>query len=129
MLLQKRLRAAGAVLVEGAKACGKTETARQVAKNEVLLDIDRSAREAAELNPGLVLEGDTPRLIDEWQLEPEIWNLLRNTSARWRPYSSSTISRRGSLTCARGIDSGAPPSGTSSIPRWPSQHLGESLTP
>lgn len=75
--LQKRLRAAGAVLVEGAKACGKTETARQVAKSEVLLDIDRSAREAAELNPGLVLEGDTPRLIDEWQLEPEIWNHVR----------------------------------------------------
>lgn len=75
--LQKRLSAAGAVLIEGAKACGKTETARQVARSEVLLDIDKAAREAAELNPGLVLEGDTPRLIDEWQLEPEIWNHVR----------------------------------------------------
>jgi predicted AAA+ superfamily ATPase len=43
----------------------------------VLLDTDKSAREAAGLNPALVLEGDTPRLIDEWQLEPEIWNHVR----------------------------------------------------
>lgn len=75
--LQKRLSAAGAVLVEGAKACGKTETARQVARSEVLLDVDQAARDAADLNPGLVLEGDTPRLIDEWQLEPGIWNHVR----------------------------------------------------
>lgn len=75
--LEARLRSAGAVLIEGAKACGKTETARQVARSEVLLDIDSAARDAAELNPGLVLEGDVPRLIDEWQLEPEIWNHVR----------------------------------------------------
>ena len=75
--LQRRLRAAGAILIEGAKACGKTETARQVARSEVLLDVDKAARDAAELNPGLVLEGDIPRLIDEWQLEPEIWNHVR----------------------------------------------------
>jgi predicted AAA+ superfamily ATPase len=75
--LRERLDATGAVLVEGAKACGKTETARQVAASEVLLDVDRAAREAAELNPALVLEGDAPRLIDEWQLEPEIWNHVR----------------------------------------------------
>jgi hypothetical protein len=75
--LQKRLGAAGAVLVEGAKACGKTETARQVANSEVLLDVDRAARDAAELNPGLILQGETPRLIDEWQLEPDIWNHVR----------------------------------------------------
>ncbi len=75
--LQERLRAAGAVLIEGAKACGKTETARQVARSEVLLDVDKAARDAAELNPGLVLEGDIPRLIDEWQLEPGLWNHVR----------------------------------------------------
>jgi uncharacterized protein len=46
--LQKRLRAAGAVLVEGAKACGKTETARQVANSEVLLDVDKAARDEAK---------------------------------------------------------------------------------
>lgn len=75
--LQKRLEAAGAVLVEGPKACGKTETARRVANSEVLLDIDKDARDAAELNPALVLDGDVPRLIDEWQLAPEIWNHVR----------------------------------------------------
>jgi hypothetical protein len=61
-------------LIEGAKACGKTETARQIAASEVLLDIDASAREAASVDPALVLEGETPRLIDEWQLEPTIWD-------------------------------------------------------
>jgi predicted AAA+ superfamily ATPase len=75
--LEQRLKAAGAVLVEGVKACGKTETARQIANSEVLLDVDSAARDAAELNPGLVLNGDTPRLIDEWQLEPGIWNHVR----------------------------------------------------
>ncbi|MGN6258094.1 MAG: ATP-binding protein [Solirubrobacterales bacterium] len=67
----------GAVLVEGPKACGKTETARQIAKSEVRLDVDRRAREAAELDPGLVLEGEAPRLLDEWQLVPEVWNHVR----------------------------------------------------
>jgi uncharacterized protein len=75
--LRERLRSSGAVLVEGAKACGKTETARQQAKSEVLLDVDRKAREAAEINPGLILAGETPRLIDEWQVEPSIWNHVR----------------------------------------------------
>jgi uncharacterized protein len=75
--LENRLSAAGAVLIEGPKACGKTETARQLARSEVLLDVDKAARDAAELNPALVLDGDIPRLIDEWQLEPEIWNHVR----------------------------------------------------
>lgn len=75
--LKGLLRAAGAVLLEGAKACGKTETARQFANSEVLLDIDRDARDAASVNPALILEGDVPRLIDEWQLEPAIWNHVR----------------------------------------------------
>lgn len=75
--LEKRLRAAGAVLIEGPKACGKTETARQIANSEVLLDVDQDAREAAEINPALILDGDVPRLIDEWQVEPSIWNHVR----------------------------------------------------
>ncbi len=75
--LEKRLEAAGAVLVEGPKACGKTETARQIANSEVLLDVDKDARDAAELNPALIIDGEIPRLIDEWQLAPEIWNHVR----------------------------------------------------
>src|SRR5665811_1624797 len=75
--LKQRLESAGAVVVEGPKACGKTETARQIAASEVLLDTDVPSREAAALNPSLVLPGDVPRLIDEWQVEPQVWNHIR----------------------------------------------------
>jgi uncharacterized protein len=75
--LEKKLAATGAVVIEGPKACGKTETARQVAASEVLFDIDENARQAVGVDPRLVLEGDAPRLLDEWQLEPEIWDHVR----------------------------------------------------
>ncbi|MXX76936.1 MAG: ATP-binding protein [Holophagales bacterium] len=71
------LAAAGAVVVEGPKACGKTATARQRAASEVLLDVDRNARRLASVDPDTALAGATPRLIDEWQLEPSIWNHVR----------------------------------------------------
>jgi len=67
----------GAVVIEGPRACGKTATARQVAASEVQLDVDQNARRAVAVDPGLVLEGPAPRLIDEWQTEPEIWNHIR----------------------------------------------------
>jgi len=75
--LRGRLETSGAVLIEGPKACGKTETARRAAASEVLLDVDERARAAAALDPGLILAGDTPRLIDEWQMEPRVWNHVR----------------------------------------------------
>ena len=75
--LTSRLASLGAVLIEGPKACGKTETARQRAASEVRLDIDATAREAASVDPSIVLQGPRPRLIDEWQLEPKIWNHVR----------------------------------------------------
>ncbi|CAN5351078.1 DUF4143 domain-containing protein [soil metagenome] len=75
--LAARLAAAGAVVIEGPKASGKTETARQRAASSVLLDIDDNARRAIAVDPSLVLEGPTPRLIDEWQIEPAIWNHVR----------------------------------------------------
>ena len=65
---------AGAVLVEGPKASGKTATARQAARSEVLLDVDDNARRMIGADPAAVLDGATPRLIDEWQREPAIWN-------------------------------------------------------
>jgi predicted AAA+ superfamily ATPase len=71
------LAANGAIVVEGPKACGKTETARKQAASEVLLDIDVNARQAAAIDPGLVLPGERPRLIDEWQIQPAIWNHVR----------------------------------------------------
>ena len=75
--LAARLASTGAVVIEGPKACGKTMTARQAAASEVLLDVDEKARTAISIEPALVLDGATPRLIDEWQIEPAIWNHIR----------------------------------------------------
>jgi hypothetical protein len=75
--LASLLDAVGAVVLEGPKAAGKTRTALQVAKSVVRLDVDTNARQAAAVDPSLILEGETPRLIDEWQLEPELWNHIR----------------------------------------------------
>lgn len=75
--IDERLAGSGAVVIEGPKACGKTATARQRASSEVLLDTDDNARRAVAVAPALVLEGTAPRLIDEWQIEPAIWNHIR----------------------------------------------------
>ncbi|MEN9540428.1 MAG: hypothetical protein RLZZ459_519 [Cyanobacteriota bacterium] len=75
--LRQLLASAGAVVIEGPKACGKTMTATQQAASRVLLDIDPAARLALEVEPGLVLEGARPRLLDEWQVAPELWNQVR----------------------------------------------------
>lgn len=75
--LTTRLASAGAVVLEGPKACGKTATARQRAASEVLLDVDSAARAAVAVDPALVLAGAAPRLIDEWQVEPDLWNHVR----------------------------------------------------
>lgn len=77
--LGRALESAGAVLLEGPRACGKTETARQAARSEVLLDVDQAAQRAARVDPGLILAGETPRLLDEWQVVPAIWNQVRRT--------------------------------------------------
>ena len=75
--LKQCLAAAGAVLIEGPRACGKTVTAHRMAASEVFLDVDRAAQNMIAVNPALVLEGETPRLIDEWQTAPVIWNHVR----------------------------------------------------
>ncbi len=67
----------GAVLIEGVKGCGKTETARQRSASEVLLDADPAAERRAEIDPRLLLDGDTPRLLDEWQRVPRVWDAVR----------------------------------------------------
>jgi predicted AAA+ superfamily ATPase len=78
LLLRERLSSAGAVVIEGPKACGKTWTARQVAASEVLLDIDSNARAALSVDPSLVLSGPVPRLLDEWQLGGSgLWDHVR----------------------------------------------------
>ncbi len=75
--LTDRLRATGAVLIEGPRGCGKTQTALQAARSAVRLDRDPAARAAGALDPSLLLAGEHPRLIDEWQLVPDVWNEVR----------------------------------------------------
>ncbi|WP_094560596.1 ATP-binding protein [Synechococcus sp. 8F6] len=75
--LRELLGSAGAVVIEGPKACGKTMTASQQAASSVLLDIDQAARQVLAVEPRLVLEGARPRLLDEWQVAPELWNQVR----------------------------------------------------
>jgi predicted AAA+ superfamily ATPase len=71
--LVRRLGRVGAVLIEGPKACGKTSTGRHHAESEVILDVTY-----AGMPNKLVLEGARPRLIDEWQVVPDVWNLVRH---------------------------------------------------
>ena len=81
-LLENKLKGMGAVLVEGAKWCGKTTTAEQQAKSILYMDQpkDRAMNlQLAQINPDLLLNGDTPRLIDEWQIAPELWDAVRFT--------------------------------------------------
>ncbi|MDE0161926.1 MAG: DUF4143 domain-containing protein [Acidimicrobiaceae bacterium] len=73
-----------AAVIEGPKGCGKTWTGRNFARSEVLFDHDLNARRSVSLVPGLVLEGEEPRLLDEWQLAPEVWNQVRHASDEGR---------------------------------------------
>ncbi len=80
VLLEEKLDAMGAVLIEGPKACGKTTTAEQHAKSILYLDDPDNINQnlqLAETNIKRLLIGDTPRLIDEWQIAPQLWNAIR----------------------------------------------------
>lgn len=80
-MLERKLKGKGAVLVEGAKWCGKTTTSARVAKSILKLGVPsvlRSSRQLAEMNPLLLLRGETPRLIDEWQTIPALWDTVRS---------------------------------------------------
>jgi hypothetical protein len=76
MALLRALSAAGAVVVEGARASGKTMTALHAANSYTFID-DADVQRTLEIAPRSVLEGDAPRLLDEWQVNPELWNLVR----------------------------------------------------
>lgn len=78
--IARRLRNKGAVLVEGAKWCGKTTTCEQHAASILYMsDPDRVRQnlQLADISPRSLLQGDTPRLIDEWQLAPKLWDAVR----------------------------------------------------
>ncbi|MDR0518538.1 MAG: DUF4143 domain-containing protein [Clostridiales Family XIII bacterium] len=68
----------GAVIIEGARATGKTTTARHASRSDVSLDKSPELAALAQTDPSAVFQGETPRLIDEWQLAPNIWNAVRH---------------------------------------------------
>ena len=78
--LERKLKGKGAVLIQGPKWCGKTTTADQMAKSMLYMtkpDEVKSNLIAADINPSKLLEGDVPRLIDEWQIAPKLWDAVR----------------------------------------------------
>lgn len=79
-ILQEKLEGKGAILIEGPKWCGKTTTAEQIAKSVLYMDDPQSKEQnvnMAALNPKRLLSGETPRLIDEWQIAPKLWDAIR----------------------------------------------------
>ena len=80
-ILKRKVLGKGAVLIEGPKWCGKTTTAKQLAKSVLDLgdsSVLRQSVQLIELSPKTLLEGKTPRLIDEWQALPPIWDSIRS---------------------------------------------------
>ena len=81
-LLEKKLQAKGAVLIEGPKWCGKTTTAEEIAVSKIMLakpDIKDHFKSLLEIDSDAALTGDTPMLIDEWQTVPKLWDAVRYT--------------------------------------------------
>ncbi len=79
-ILEKKLKGKGAVLIQGTKWCGKTTTAEQIAKSILYMAKPEDKEQnlmLADINPSTLLEGDTPRLIDEWQIAPKLWDAIR----------------------------------------------------
>lgn len=79
-ILKEKLAGKGAVLIEGPKWCGKTTSAKQIAGSTVYMDDPRNRKQnmtLAETEPEILLRGNTPRLIDEWQLAPRLWDSIR----------------------------------------------------
>lgn len=80
IVLARKLAGKGAVLIEGPKWCGKTTTAEQQAKSIIYMDDPAHVKEnllKAELAPQDLLQGESPRLLDEWQLAPQLWDTIR----------------------------------------------------
>lgn len=81
-LLEKKLQAKGAVLIEGPKWCGKTTTAEEIAASKIMLakpDIKDHFKSLLEIDSDAALAGETPMLIDEWQTVPKLWDAVRYT--------------------------------------------------
>ena len=76
--IDRKLKASGALLIKGPKSCGKTETAKQFAKSILQVDRDEQVPIVMAIDPKILLSGATPRLLDEWQEQPKLWNYVRH---------------------------------------------------
>ena len=79
-ILKEKLQSKGAILIEGPKWCGKTTAAEQAAKSVLYMSNPRTLKQnlmLADSNPEILLRGDDPRLIDEWQVAPKLWDAIR----------------------------------------------------
>lgn len=79
-ILEKKLKGKGAVLIQGPKWCGKTTTAEQISNSILYMAKPEDKSQnliLVDINPSLILEGETPRLIDEWQIAPKLWDAIR----------------------------------------------------
>ena len=110
-LLKRKLAGKGAVLIQGPKWCGKTTTAEQIAASVIYLDAPDQLREVkikADINPQELLAGATPRLLDEWQIVPQLWDTIRYEADHRKGFGhfiltgSSEMSRQ-SIFCCRAI--------------------------
>ena len=80
-IIENHLQAFGAVCIEGPKWCGKTWTSRKHSNSQIMIGDPAGNfqnRRLAQMDPSLVLPGETPRLIDEWQEVPGIWDAVRS---------------------------------------------------
>ena len=109
--VERYLSTFGAVCIEGPKWCGKTWTSSYHSNSEYLIgepDNNFQNRKLAELNPSIILEGETPRLLDEWQEVPSVWDAVRNVvdkrseKGQFILTGSSTPKRKGILHSGAG---------------------------
>lgn len=105
--LDRRLASSGAVLIEGPKGCGKTETASKYANSEVRFDTNPAARAQVDLDPGALFDEPTPILFDEWQRVPQIWDHVRRHVDDLRRRGLYILTGSATPTDSRELHSGA----------------------
>ena len=108
--MELALKSSGAVLIVGPKWCGKTETAKQFAKSILYMqhpDFAGNYQKMASLKPSELLEGETPRLIDEWQDAPILWNAVRYAVDQRKERGQFILTGSVVPTIAKNMHSGA----------------------